>query len=235
MNQNSVRSMTCVGTPYYMSPEILEGQRYGNKTDMYSCGTLLFEVLYGHVPYVSCQDLPTLKKEVMGQNLLRQMLSDKYATQVRGAPLSRHMQQLILQMMAVRPDQRAGVHDLLQNPNSVYHRLLSGRRRKIKSTLHQQVQPFYKQQMAAAEQQFQKSQGGNKELTISMESNVSSTSSNYEDLDYQGMAMSLSTALENEQMQANVSQVGGSRFTNDITNDQFPEFPLGDQDDPQKI
>ncbi|RXN36001.1 serine threonine- kinase Nek5 isoform X2 [Labeo rohita] len=35
---------TCVGTPYYLSPEICENRPYNNKTDMWSLGCVLYEL-----------------------------------------------------------------------------------------------------------------------------------------------------------------------------------------------
>lgn len=40
-----------VGTPFNMAPEILRGQYYGPQVDIYSAGTVLYEMLYGCVPF----------------------------------------------------------------------------------------------------------------------------------------------------------------------------------------
>ncbi|MEP6987004.1 MAG: serine/threonine-protein kinase, partial [Chloroflexota bacterium] len=39
------------GTPDYMSPEQIEGQRGDKRTDIYAVGTMLYELLAGHVPF----------------------------------------------------------------------------------------------------------------------------------------------------------------------------------------
>jgi serine/threonine-protein kinase len=39
------------GTPDYMAPEQIEGQRGDKRTDIYAVGTMLFELLAGHIPF----------------------------------------------------------------------------------------------------------------------------------------------------------------------------------------
>lgn len=44
-----------IGSPAYMSPEGLIGNLYGPKTDVWSFGLLIFELLTGKVPLTSCK------------------------------------------------------------------------------------------------------------------------------------------------------------------------------------
>jgi len=44
-------SHTMVGSPLYMSPELINGQEYGLKADVWSVGCVLFECLYGRAPF----------------------------------------------------------------------------------------------------------------------------------------------------------------------------------------
>jgi len=39
-----------------MAPEIMEGKKYNNKVDLYSLGCILYNMLFGVVPYHSAKN-----------------------------------------------------------------------------------------------------------------------------------------------------------------------------------
>lgn len=51
LNSEASFATTFVGTPYYMSPEVIEGQDYNEKSDMWSLGCLIYELCALHPPF----------------------------------------------------------------------------------------------------------------------------------------------------------------------------------------
>ena len=47
--QDAALAATCVGTPYYMPPELFRGEAYGTKADVWALGCVLYEIS-AHLP-----------------------------------------------------------------------------------------------------------------------------------------------------------------------------------------
>ena len=46
-------AQTMLGSPIYMAPEILKGENYTTKGDVWSVGVILFRMLFGYCPFES--------------------------------------------------------------------------------------------------------------------------------------------------------------------------------------
>ena len=51
MGDESIYAFTHVGTPYYMSPEHISEQRYNEKSDIWSAGCVVYEMLALKAPF----------------------------------------------------------------------------------------------------------------------------------------------------------------------------------------
>ncbi|CCH60727.1 hypothetical protein TBLA_0D02230 [Henningerozyma blattae CBS 6284] len=59
---NTSLAETLCGSPLYMAPEILNYQKYNAKADLWSVGTVLYEMVYGKPPFKANNHLELLKK-----------------------------------------------------------------------------------------------------------------------------------------------------------------------------
>ncbi|KAG1670063.1 Serine/threonine-protein kinase Nek1 [Nymphon striatum] len=104
LNNTNELARTCIGTPYYLSPEICENKPYNNKSDVWSLGCVLYE-------------LATLKHPFEAGNMKNLVLKI-----IRGSypPISSHysyeLRALIAQLLKRNPKDRPSINAILRKP-----------------------------------------------------------------------------------------------------------------------
>ena len=66
MSSSGSLAETQIGTPYYLSPEIYEDKPYGKKSDMWSLGVLLYEVIALELPF-KASNIAALARKVLSE------------------------------------------------------------------------------------------------------------------------------------------------------------------------
>lgn len=104
LNNTSELVRTCIGTPYYLSPEICENKPYNNKSDIWALGCVIYE-------------LTTLKHafEAMNmKNLVFKIIRGSYP------PISTHysydLRNLVHQLFKRNPRDRPSINTILRKP-----------------------------------------------------------------------------------------------------------------------
>ena len=98
-------SVTTLGTPYYMAPEVFKRDRYGDKADMWSLGVILYELVTLRRPFDG-DNVPALVAKVVGED-----------------PAPMHRDNISLPLVALidalldkNPDNRPTAKEVLQSP-----------------------------------------------------------------------------------------------------------------------
>ena len=67
---NAPLIQTFCGTPVYMAPELLLSSTYNIKADLWSVGIIMYEMLYGKLPYNKLHNINDLKKNIINKQIL---------------------------------------------------------------------------------------------------------------------------------------------------------------------
>jgi serine/threonine protein kinase len=60
-------AQTCIGTPYYLAPEVISGQGYDAKADVWAAGVVLYQAATLRVPFAA-DNLPALALKILAGN-----------------------------------------------------------------------------------------------------------------------------------------------------------------------
>lgn len=95
---------TQIGTPYYMSPEIMEGKKYNSKTDIWSLGCILYELTCLRLPFDG-KSMKNLCHNIINSNPVSPPTS--YSSELRA---------LIQETLAKNPKMRPSINTILSKP-----------------------------------------------------------------------------------------------------------------------
>ena len=98
------QARTMVGTPYYLSPEIVQSKPYNSKTDIWSMGVMLYELCCLRPPF----DAPSI--HLLSMKIIRGAYNPIPAT------FSPEIRLLVKQMLDLRPESRPDVNKILNTP-----------------------------------------------------------------------------------------------------------------------
>lgn len=95
---------TCVGTPYYMAPEVVQGVGYDQSADIWSLGASIFEMITGRPPFAEVSNPMAIMFKIVQTNELPQLpqdvsggLRDFVDRCCKGVPADRWTAQQLLQ------------------------------------------------------------------------------------------------------------------------------------------
>src|SRR5207247_8339023 len=86
-----------LGTPDYMAPEQVKGQRGDERTDIYSLGAILYEMLTGRLPFEGHNAYVVMNARLIG---------DPIAPRVHNPGIRPEVEEIVLHAMARKPADR---------------------------------------------------------------------------------------------------------------------------------
>lgn len=140
-DKDMTRTSAKIGTVYYMSPEQIKGTDVTNRSDIYSVGCTVYEMLVGQPPFDS-----TSEYEVMDSHLKKSPV--KISTRLAGVP--EQVDNLLLKAMAKEPNDRFTtceemlneVHDLDKHVTKLFSSYFKEPEQKPKTVTYKAMSIF---------------------------------------------------------------------------------------------
>lgn len=114
---------TCVGTPYYMSPELIKKGRYDEKSDIWALGCIVYEMATLYPPF-RARGYNELAQKIQ-QGIFKSLPQDE-----NGYIYSKELWEILRSMLQINPEHRASIDDIRKNPCVKLAETLSGTRQK---------------------------------------------------------------------------------------------------------
>ncbi|KAF9932934.1 Serine/threonine-protein kinase, partial [Linnemannia zychae] len=114
---------TLCGSPLYMAPEILRYEKYDAKADLWSVGTVLYEMCTGKPPFRAQNHVELLKRIEKAQDVINfpgDVTDDRSGSSPHNsaniAPISDDIKDLIRQLLKRNPVERISFEEFFMNP-----------------------------------------------------------------------------------------------------------------------
>jgi serine/threonine protein kinase len=104
LNKNEMCS-TKIGTSHYMSPEIIKGEQYDYKCDLWSLGVLMYYLLYGTKPF----------QGETNDELFANIIKGDVNVNSNNISISNECKQLLMRLLEVDPYKRININDALHS------------------------------------------------------------------------------------------------------------------------
>ncbi|CAN5868107.1 hypothetical protein BH23THE1_BH23THE1_26350 [soil metagenome] len=104
---------TLCGTPYYMAPEMLLGEKYNSKSDLWSVGIVLYLLIYQHMPFTPTNIIELIRELEKGI---------KYDPTVDISP---RCLSLLKGLLTNNPDERISWDEFFSHPCFINHHELT--------------------------------------------------------------------------------------------------------------
>ncbi|KAH3848007.1 hypothetical protein DPMN_090343 [Dreissena polymorpha] len=147
LEHSSQLAETIAGTPLYMSPELMKGEKYNNKTDIWAMGCVLTELLTLSRTFQGTNQLKLAYEIVLGEHI---EVDANYSVEIRA---------LVDQLLQKEPAKRPSAKEVIDGPvlkerevfeRRVYELNTSARRTRIQTSIsvsEQTIVPVVKSQV----------------------------------------------------------------------------------------